>query len=510
LQGKKASASSLLIKSIVKELLYQGYVASRLTGMTPGDTKKAIRASNRSRVLIAIPFAIVLLIIVFEGYFFFRRSPLLFPLAVLTWTFMPTFVTVVQLSYGASAGPQIREFLSTLPIDKEKVDSIASGAIINSLSYSIIAPVAILLVSIPLVGGWLAISGLIADAISISLALILVSMIMNLYRKLGATNRLSAIIRIGITIPILLLSLSFGYFQTADIRLNRVEETFIPFLNLAGVAMGNFEALAMSLLYAAAICLAGYIAFKRTSVSLLSPIEFFSSKIGRFKVKVRSASMALILADFRQITRSPRLAGFIAVPFIYVLITIFQSFSFHSNGFVDILQRQIQFVTNALPVVAISSFLAYVLYLTEMRGFAYIETLPLGKFTNVKSKMIVVLTFYLASVLIMGLSYLYFGFGIVILPMLAMALTVAASVIYTGLYFRYSVKSMMVGVVGILNQAVYTVVNMLVFGIPAAIYTVGLFLTNSFITPLPYLIIASLVELLLLSRLLGKSSWSGK
>jgi Predicted permease (DUF2074). len=216
--------------------------------------------------------------------------------------------------------------------------------------------------------------------------------------------------------------------------------------------------------------------------------------------------MALILADFKQITRSPRLAGFIAVPFLYVLVTIFQSFSFHSSGVVGILQRQIQFVSNVLPVVAISSFLAYVLYLTEMRGFAYIETLPLGKFTNVKGKIIVVLTFYLASVLVMGLSYLYFGEGIIILPMLAMVLTVAASIIYTALYFRYSVRSMMVGVVGFLNQAVYTVVNMLVFGIPAAIYTIGLFLTSNFITPLPYLLIASLVELLLLSWLLAKSS----
>jgi len=45
--------------------------------------------------------------------------------------------------------------------------------------------------------------------------------------------------------------------------------------------------------------------------------------------------------------------------------------------------------------------------------------------------------------------------------MLAMVLTVAASIIYTALYFRYSVRSMMVGVVGFLNQAVYTVVNML-------------------------------------------------
>lgn len=506
MQGKKASASSILVKSVVKELLYQGYVASRLTGMTPGDIKKAIRASKRSRIFIAVPFAIVLLIIVFEGYFFFRRSPLLFPLAVLTWTFIPTFVTVVQLSYGASAGPQIREFLSTLPIDKEKVDGIAAGAIINSLGYSIIAPIAILLISIPLVGGWLAISGLIADAISISLALILVSIIMSIYRKLGATNRLSAAIRIGITIPILLLSLSFGYFQTADVRLDAVEATFVPILNLAGVATGNLEALAISLLYAAAICLVGYIAFMRTSVSLLSPLELFSSHIGKFNVKVRSASMALILADFKQITRSPRLAGFIAVPFLYVLVTIFQSFSFHSSGVVGILQRQIQFVSNVLPVVAISSFLAYVLYLTEMRGFACIETLPLGKFTNVKGKIIVVLTFYLASVLVMGLSYLYFGEGIIILPMLAMVLTVAASIIYTALYFRYSVRSMMVGVVGFLNQAVYTVVNMLVFGIPAAIYTIGLFLTSNFITPLPYLLIASLVELLLLSWLLAKSS----
>ena len=505
MEGRRRSFNSILVKSVVKELLYQGYVASRLTGMTPGDIKKAIRASNRSRIFIAVPFAIVLLVIVLEGYFFFKGNPLLFPLAVLTWTFMPTFVTVIQLSYGASAGPQIREFLSTLPIEREKVDGIAAGAIINALSYSIIAPVAILLISTPVVGVWRMISGLIADAISVSLALILVSLMMKVYRKAGSTNRLSAIIRIGIVIPILLLSLSFGYFQTSVIRLNSIEETFVPILNLAGVALGNVDALSFSILYCVIICFLGYVAFKKASISLLSPLELVSSKIGRFNVTVRSPSIAMILADFRQITRSPRLAGFIAVPFIYVLITIFQGFTFRSTGVKNILQTQVQFVSNVLPVVAISSFLAYVLYLTEMRGFAYLETLPLSVYTNVKSKLIVVLTFYLASVSIMGLSYLYFGNGVIILPMLIMSLSVAASVFYTALYFRYSVRSMMVGVVGILNQAVFTVVNLFVFGIPAAIYSAGLFLTNNFFAPLPYLIIASLAELLFLARLLAKS-----
>ncbi|MEM3637318.1 MAG: hypothetical protein QXX17_03400 [Conexivisphaerales archaeon] len=505
MQEEMKRARSLLVKAVVKELLYQGYVAGRLTGLTPGDVKKAIRSANRSRLFIAVPFAIVLLIIVVEGYFLFRRSPLLFPLSVLTWTFMPTFVTVIQLSYGASSGPQIREFLVTLPLEEDRIYGVAAGAVVSSLAASIIAPVIILLLSIPLVGIWVAVSGLIADAMSVSFALIVVSLIINIYRRLGSTNRLSAIIRIAITVPILLLSLSFGYFQTADIRLSSFEETYLPVLNLAGVALGNVEAFAIASTYALVIVLLGYYGFRRTSVSLLSPLSFFSSKLGRFRVRVRSPSTAMIMSDFRQITRSPRLAGFIAVPFLYVIVTIFQGFSFHSSDVQGSLAGQIQFVTNVLPVVAISSFLAYVLYLTELRGYAYLETLPLAKFTNLKSKLTVVLIFYMASALIMGITYLYLGSGVVILPMLGMSLAVASSVIYTAIYFRYSVRTMLAGVVGILNQAVYTVINLFIFGIPAAVYTVGLFLTRSFIAPLPYLVAAGLLELIFLLWMLAKA-----
>lgn len=509
-QGKSSDRKvrSMLVNFVSRELVFQGYVASRLTGITPSNVKRSVRSSLRSRYFIAVPFAFILLISIFEGKIFIvGRNPLFYPLAALTWLFMSFFISVIQLSYGASAGPQVREFLMTLPLDAKEIERIAAGSIFSAMKVSLITSGVILLAAGFILGQYMMLAGIFAAIISISLSLMAVSLIVGIYRKLGATSRTFGFVRIIMTIPIVLLSLSFGYFQTTNINLNYFESTFVPVLNLAGVGVGNSLSVIFAFVYTLAFAFLGYYSFRRSSVALLSPLNYVASKMGRFRVRIRSPTVALALSDFRQIFRSPGLVGFIIVPFIYVTITLFRSFisppASQGGSFVS----EIQFVTDVVPVVALCSFLAYVLYLTEMKALVYFQTLPLGKFTNVKSKLFVTLLFYGVVALIMGLSFTYVSNEAIILaPLAAFSITVAACVLYTSVFFRYAAKSLTVGAIGLLNQTAYTIIDFLLFCIPAAVYVAGLFVTRSYIAPLPYLVGISLAELFLMIYLIFKGS----
>jgi predicted permease len=494
-----------LVDYVARELLYQGYVASRLTGMTPSNMRRAIGSATRSKYLIALPFAFLLLLIMAEARFLPLNGYLTYPIGVLIWTFMPVFISVMQISYGASAGPQIRDTLLTLPLSDGDVKTVASGALISSLKIPLLVSVAILLIAGLVLGPWLMLAGILAAVLSTALALIAVSAIVRAYRRLGTNSRLSTLIRIITVIPILLFSLVLGYVQSSKVQISFFQATYVPVLNLDGVAQGHGLALIISLVYTVPVAIVGYVAFRRTSVALLSPLTFFASRRGSFRAMVRPPITALVLSDFRQMLRSPRLVGFIIVPFIYVIITIYSSVVSAQSGAAE--SYPALFISSVLPVAAISSFLAYVLYLTELRGLSYFMTLPLGRFTNVKSKLAVTILFYGVSAALLGVTFTAVtGNADLFIPIVAFMLTVVACVLYTALYFHYTVKSMALGVLGFVNTVVYTIVNLIVFGIPAASFVVALFLYGNFVYPTLILAGSSLIEIAILLLLLVRAS----
>lgn len=501
---EQTKSRAKLVEYVTRELLYQGYVASRLTGVTPANMRRAISSSTRSKYFIAIPFAFLLVLLIAEAKFLPLNGDLTYPVGVLIWTFMPSFISVMQISYGASAGPQIRDTLLTLPMDDWDIRRIATAAFASSLRIPLIVSVAVLLSAGLVLGPWLMISGILAAIFSTSLALIASSAIVRVYRRLGTTSRISTVVRIVTIIPILMFSLLLGYIQSSKVNISGYQATYIPIMNLDGVAAGHLVSLFVALSYTIPVALIGYLIFRRTSLLLLSPLNYFSSKVGRFRAVVRTPTVALILSDFRQMLRSPRLVGFITVPFIYVIITIFTAFVSGRSGTGE--SPQALFLTSILPVGAISSFLAYVLYLTELRGLSYFMTLPLGRFTNVESKLIVSVLFYGASGALLSAAFIgVTGQFSILLPVATFALTVSACVLYTALYFHYTVKSMALGVLGFINTVVYTIINLIVFGLPASIYIALMLIYGNFVYPTIFLAAASIVEILILSFLLMRA-----
>ncbi len=115
--------------------------------------------------------------------------------------------------------------------------------------------------------------------------------------------------------------------------------------------------------------------------------------------------------------------------------------------------------------------------------------------------------FYGVSAALLGVTFTAVtGNADLFIPIVAFMLTVVACVLYTALYFHYTVKSMALGVLGFVNTVVYTIVNLIVFGIPAASFVVALFLYGNFVYPTLILAGSSLIEIAILLLLLVRAS----
>lgn len=496
---------SLVSKSISKELFYQGYIASRLTGLTPANVKRAIRNAMFSKYYLTFIFVVFLVGLLIQLNFSHAKNELLFPVGVFAWFLLPIFITLMQFSYGASAGPQIREFLLMLPVENNDIDRIASRAILSTIELPLVASALVLVASFFVLGPWIGLAGILAATLSLSVAMCGIAAIFKLFRSSGKSSLFSSLKRGLIVFPTFLVILLYTYIQTSSIELTSWEKMFVPLLNLTGVVEGNIISLAFALLYSLIALMASYVAFSKVSVLILSPIEYVSSKIASFRVKIRKPELALILSDFRVVFRSPRLSGLLFTPIIYTIILVFTSLMHGKSGF-DPFTLEIILLTYTLPIALISSFFPYMLYLAEMKGFSYISMLPFGRFTNLKSKLYVTLAFYGISAAIMGSGFYITSSNVeFFVPLASLALPLVACTIYTSIHFERSIRSMMIGTIGFLNQVVNYFVNLILLGIPASVYFAGIFLMHNLIAPAPYSIAVSLAEIMLMGWILARN-----
>lgn len=499
---------SFISKKVSKELFYQGYIASRLTGLTPANVKRAIRSAMMSRYYLTFIFIAFLVGLLIQGSLFQARNELLLPVGVFAWFLLPLFVSLMQFSYGASAGPQMREFLLMLPIENNEINRIASRAILSTIELPIVASMIVIVASFFVLGPWIGLAALLSETLSFSVAMCSIAAVFKLFRSSGNSGLLSTLKRGLTTFPIAMVILLYAYVQSSRIELATWEKLFVPLLNLTGVAEGNVTSLGLASLYSLIALTASYVAFRGVSLTILSPIEYVSSKIASFKVKIRRPEFALIVSDFRVVFRSPRLSGLLFAPIMYTVILVFANALQVRHG--NPLMLETFLVADSVPIGLVSSFFPYMLYLAEMKGLSYIRMLPLGKFTNLKSKLYVSLTFYGISAAIMGFGFYISSFNAeFFVPLASLALALVACVIYTSIHFEKSTRNMMMGTIGLVNQVVYYFVNGILFGIPASIYFVGIFIMGNLLAPAPYSVAISLAEIVLMVWLLRRNKEVG-
>lgn len=490
-------AGRRLVRSLVKELLYQGYVATRLTGLSPQDVRRAVRAAQRSQYIAAVALSVAWLTVVGTGGLLPSTSPLLYPLIVLAGTFMVLFTSLQLLSYGASAGPQLRELLLSLPLRERELRELIARAVLSTLKLPLMATCLIVAVGAWWLGPWLGAAGILAAPVGASLASLASYGLLSAYRRLGRSRALRELVRVAGLLPLVLLMLLFALAPRVELPMGSALMTFVPLLNLAGVAEGNPLAAALAGAYSVALALAGIMALRRGALTLLSPSIPAPRGGSGFRVKLRRPVIALALADFRQMLRSPRLIGFITLPVIYIVIGLLVRWGGPAEGSRGE-PRLIDFGANAGPLVLLSPFLAYALYMTELKALAYFDTLPLGRLTNVQSKLLVTLSFYAAAAGMLGLRYVLGGSWQELVPLALLSMAVAAAVLYTSAHFRSTLRSLRLGRLGLLNQTAYALVTLLLTSLPLALYLAGAALMGDLLRPALYLGLASLAELLIM------------
>ena len=118
----KPAKGRALVDNLYKEIVFQSYVASRLTGLPTAQVNRLIRNGLRSKYVVTGVYGFIFVLIMFATLTMSADGRLIFPIEAFIWVFLLVFLPTLQLSYGASAGGQIRAVSYThltLPTNRE-------------------------------------------------------------------------------------------------------------------------------------------------------------------------------------------------------------------------------------------------------------------------------------------------------------------------------------------------------------------------------------------------------
>jgi predicted permease len=496
-QSKPNEKPKSLTAYLYREIIFQGYAATRLTGLSASNVKRIIRNARFSKYGLSGIYGFVFALVMVGTLFGGPSSYQIFPLEAFLWVFLFVFVSGIQLSYGASAGPQIRDVLGTLPLSMREIQRFAVSALLKTMDLPLIVAFSILVIGGLLTGLGGLLAGVLAGVLALSLALLGIALLIRVFRRFSTISRIGSFLRMISVLPIVLISLLSGTVVRLKFDFSGGAEVFIPVINLGGVVSGNTYSLAVALCYTLMGAVFGYMAFRDTSVLLLSPYVPTGRVRGKFNIKLRGPITSIVVTDFRQVLRSPRLIGVFLVPIVFIMILVFDVVT--GSGERSGLTFNLFYLQSVLPVAFVTSYIPYVLYFSELKAYAYFKILPISKYTNILSKVFVTLLFYLASASLMAYAvFRLIGSTNVIWPIYALFLPIVASVLVTSIYFYFSVKSMSLGITSLSTNIVYTVINAIVFAVPVVAYFAASFFGLHPFNALFYMVAASIIEITVL------------
>lgn len=487
---------NILVDGLYREIVFQSYVGARLTGLPTAQVDRIIRSGLRSKYILAGVYGFTFLGITFSTLMLNPYGRLIFPLEAFIWVFLLVFIPTLQLSYGASAGGQIRELLETLPMSARQIEGLAAKAIAKTLDAPLLSAFLVLSAGGLLFGPLLALSSILAGLCALSLALAASLLLMHAFRRLGSASRFGSAFRMVVVTPFIFFLVVTSY--VSNLKLGPISPAMVyaPILSFVGASAGIPQALALSLGYTLLFAAAGYRSFVSASTLLLSPLAGQSTKFGRFKIKVRSQLASIVITDLRQVVRSPRLIGFFFTPLVFVAILVYDMYF---GGGVGRLGFDFVYLQDIVPFVFAISYMPYVLYLGELRGYSYFKILPVKDSVNVLSKMLTTLLvfFGLGSAMAYA-AYIPLRDAYVFASVYLLALPLVSSVLLTTVYFHYSIAKMSMGVAGTLTSIVFTVANIVVLGVPVGFYYAGLLFGLPRNTSVIYLCVSALAEMAVL------------
>ncbi len=493
-----------IVSAVYIEILYHGYSGTGLTGLPVRNVRKTLASASLYKYVLTVFVAVAMSLLVMYAAFGGAYNRGMFPITVFVWMMLISLITAMQLSYGASGSGNIRNVLQTIPLTDREIASVAASAMLKTIDLPIATSLVIMVTAYAVIGFYGMLSGLLALFTGFSLFLILASVTTRAFRKFSVGNRAGMIIRLLSTLPVIFFLAIPSLLFRLNLNLNSIETTYVPILNLSGVMAGQSISVIAAAAFAFALCAGGLRLFGNSAVWLISPSEMNGKVRGRLKLKIRHPLSSLILTDLRQVLRSPRLASLLLLPFVLVVVVIFYFYSAGNTGLK--IPFTIFYSEDILPIAFVSSYIAYLLYMTELRGLAYFRLLSVSKYLNTLAKAIVAFVFYTLASSALAAILLFAGRpSEYLVAVYTLFLPLLASVIFTAAYFQNAVKTSRFGVSNPSSYIAYTLANLAVFTVPAGAFLLGYLLLRSTQTAALCITTVSAAEIALMVFLLLRS-----
>ncbi|ABW01230.1 hypothetical protein [Caldivirga maquilingensis] len=483
-----------LASVLSKELMYQGYTASRVSGLRPMNIERAVRAARINKIILSALMGFYVGLMGIIPYALKRPSVSL--IETLTGSFFIIFSSLLNVAFSLQQIDNVRSLLATLPLEPRIVKSASTLSLFMIMDIPTYVSIAVSTLISVIMGGIP--YPLLGTLQGISLGVIVASGFIIITERASSTISRSVSRIIGM-IPIMLAVLILGY------AVNINPSQLNPALSLIPVTSGLFinglnASFYLTIVYTVAFTLAAYLMLRRVSDRILeSNVQVQVIKASEFKgFRIRNPLMALVRVDLTQSFRS-RMAGIWAIPVSYWVIIVFTVIA----GGVRL--NPMLLLTYVIELSAIIAFIPYALYLSELRGAVVFRLLPITPLRNLASKLLVTLIAYYVAMVPISVLMIIYGLPISLqaVVILAFGLPMAATGVMA-ILFELNIREGSVSSVSLM--IIYALVMIIIEGLPAAALIIAHIMIGGYALPSLIMFLVSAVEFLMALMVLARLS----
>ncbi|MCL5437456.1 MAG: hypothetical protein M1417_02025, partial [Candidatus Thermoplasmatota archaeon] len=227
LRGRKRKET---ISRIYREIVFHGYTASGITGISVKNATRAIAGISVYKYILTVFVAVAMSLLVVYAAVGGSYQLSIFPISVFVWTMLISLVTAMQLSYGASGSGNIRNFLYTVPLTEEEALSLASSAMLRTIDLPIFSSALVIFLSITVLGIYGMLSGIIALLTGFSIFLIAAGSAARMFRRLRIHGGKGLLVRLIASLPVIFFLAVPTLLFRFEIPISAAEMTYVPVL----------------------------------------------------------------------------------------------------------------------------------------------------------------------------------------------------------------------------------------------------------------------------------------
>jgi len=484
-----------LASVLYKELFYQGYFASRISGLRPMNVSRVVRTARHYKLVMSAMMGFYMGLFGAMQYFIFKMpGPSLFALT-LTFSFIMIYSLLINLAFPLQGADNIRGLLATLPLEPGLVRKALTLSLYMTMDLPIYISIAVSVVLSLVVGGvpYPLIGALEGIPLGVIVSMGFILMAERTMKGKVSGNVVRNLSLVLITVLIMLM-----------VYIDNIKPSELnPALSIVPIVSGLFITglgipLYVTLMYIALFSALAYVMLRKVSTRLIeSIVQVQVVRVKAFRgFRVRGPLMALVRVDLVQSFRS-RIAGLWAFPISFWLFAVYTMIS-------GVKLTPILMLVYVSQMSLVLAFIPFILYTSELRGAVVFRLLPISPIRNLVSKLIVTLiAYYVAVAPMMVMALLYrMPLSLQVPILLAFGPPMAATAVMAILFE----KSISEGAASsTLTMLIYALMVILAEGIPAASLFVAQVLIGGYVIPALAMFVISMIEfavaLVVLARL---------